>query len=145
VNKLERRAQLLSRNVTDLARAQHALEIVLDPDESTLTREETLVLMYRLLELEASNAALARLVEIVRIDLESAESSDVKPNRFAPSAVLRQAIPTEVGEEFSYTNVKGGISHWQLVGVGPASMNGVEAEEGAILAIRKDSHPSRGI
>ena len=60
------------------------------------------------------------------------------PNRFTSSVVLLQAIPTEVGEEFSYTNAKGGISHWQVVGVGPVSMNGVEAEEGAILAIRKD-------
>jgi hypothetical protein len=138
VKRLERRAQLLSRDVTNLARAQHAVEIVLDPDEPGLTREETHVLVYRLLELEASNAAVARLVDIIQIDLESAETIEVKPNRFTPWAVLQQAIPTEVGEEFSYTNVKGGISHWQVVGVGPASMNGVEAEEGAILAIRKD-------
>jgi hypothetical protein len=80
--RLEKRAQLLSREITDLARAQHAVEVLLDPDEPGLTGEEARVLAYRLLELEASTAASAMVAEALMSALapyvESEEFREVR-------------------------------------------------------------------
>jgi DGQHR domain-containing protein len=67
-----------------------------------------------------------------------AASSRARPNRFTPAVVLRTGIPAEVGKQFTYTSGKAGKSEWQVVGVGPCTIEGVEAEEGAVLAVRID-------
>lgn len=83
-------------------------------------------------EVEAPTAAPA-----AKAPAKAAGKGPGKPNRFTPAAVLRMVpVPTTVGEVVEYANAKGESKPWKVVGIGPVTLDGETAEEGAILARR---------